>query len=184
VFYLTAAQLETGLENIRRSPTDLGNLALIVRRPEVDQREVVTEALLDPVVGLVGDNWQVRGSGMTEDGSAHPEMQLNIMNTRVISLIAGEPERWQLAGDQLYIDLDLSEDNLPPGTRLGIGEAVIEVSPIPHRGCQKFSGRFGLDALRFVNSEAGRSLHLRGINAKVVSGGTIRQGDSVRKIVQ
>lgn len=178
----SSSELEAGLGEIRSSPADEGLLDMIVRRPAVDQREVLDAAHLDLVEGLVGDSWQYRPSGLTDDGSPHPGMQLNVMNSRTISLIAGERERWALAGDQLYVDFDLSEENLPPGTRLEIGEAVIEVSPVPHRGCQKFSGRFGLDALRFVNSEVGRQLHLRGINAKVVQAGTIRRGDAIRKL--
>ena len=86
------------------------------------------------------------------DGSANPDAQLTLMNARVVALVAGERERWPLAGDQLYVDLDLSADNLPPGTRLAVGSAVIEVTPEPHTGCAKFSARFGSEALRFVNS--------------------------------
>jgi MOSC domain-containing protein YiiM len=104
------------------------------------------------------------------------------MNARVIALIAQDEDRWPLAGDQLFVDLDLSKTNLPAGTRLALGSAVIEVTAEPHTGCRKFVDRFGLDAMQFVNSEAGRRLQLRGINAKVVQGGTIRVGDLVRKI--
>ena len=135
-----------------------------------------------PSEGLVGDSWRTRGSSRTPDGSAHPNMQLNIMNARVIALVAQDKDRWQLAGDQLFIDLDLSAENLPAGTQLSLGAAVIEVSPQPHTGCQKFVARFGLDAVKFVNSAVGKELHLRGINAKVIQSGTIRVGDVVRKI--
>ncbi|HEY7786483.1 MAG TPA: hypothetical protein VIB00_17260 [Pyrinomonadaceae bacterium] len=180
--HLTMAELEAGLAEIRRSPKDEGVLDLIVRRPRTDVREVLTVGELDPAEGLIGDNWKTRGSSQTPDGSAHPEMQINVMNSRVIALVAQDKSRWQLAGDQLFLDLDLSVENLPPGTHLEIGSAVIEVSAEPHLGCRKFVSRFGLDAMKFVNSELGRELHLRGINAKVVQGGTIRVGCVAKKI--
>jgi hypothetical protein len=178
----SAEQLEAGLAHIQEAPRDGGELRLIVRRPATDQREVLAEAQLDTEKGLLGDNWQAKGSRRTDDGSAHPDMQLNIMNVRATALIAGDEDRWPMAGDQLYIDMDLSEDNLPPGTRLAIGDAVVEVTAEPHLGCQKFKQRFGEAALRFVNSERGKQLHLRGINARVVSAGTIRSSDTVAKV--
>jgi len=180
--HLTAPSLEDGLDHIRSSPTDVGRLELIVRRPAVDEREVLVQGELHLAEGLVGDTWRVRGSGRTPDGSPHPDMQLNVINARLSGLIAIDPDRRALAGDQLHIDLDLSHDNLPPGTRLALGEAVIEVTEQPHTGCAKFRRRFGADALRFVNSPTGRELRLRGLNAKVVVAGTIRQGDEVRKL--
>ena len=164
---LNAAELEQGLEGIRRSPEDHGTVEMIVRRPDVDEREVLEQGEFSTTDGLVGDTWKSRGSSRTSDGSAHPEMQLNIMNARVIDLVATSRERWPLAGDQLFIDLDLSEDNLPPGTQLELGTATIEVTAIPHTGCKKFVARFGLDAMKFVNSDISESLKLRGINAKV-----------------
>lgn len=182
VRHLTAAELEAGLAEIRRSPKDDGPLELIVRRPRVDGREVLTEGELHPSEGLVGDSWKERGSSRTADGSAHPEMQLNIINARAIALVAQGRERWPLAGDQLYLDLDLSGENLPPGTRLALGGAVIEVTAQPHTGCKKFVSRFGVEAMKFVNSEVGRRLNLRGINARVVRPGLIRVGDTARKI--
>ena len=182
VKHLTTAELEAGLDEIRRSPKDAGTLELIVRRPRVDEREVLEEAELDPSGGLVGDSWIVRGSSRTPDGSAHPEMQINIMNARAIALVAQDRERWPLAGDQLYLDLDLSGENLPAGTRLALGDAVIEVTAPPHTGCKKFVSRFGLEAMKFVNSGVGRELNLRGINARVVRRGVIRVGDVARKI--
>ena len=175
-------ELEAGLDEIRSAPADDGVVELIVVRPAVDEREVQTEGTLDRAVGLVGDTWDQRPSGRTDDGSPHPDMQLNIMNARAAALIAGDRTRWPLAGDQLYLDLDLSGENLPAGTRLALGDAVIEVTDQPHTGCAKFSGRFGVDALRFVNSPAGRELNLRGINARVVEGGVLRAGDRVRKL--
>ena len=178
---LTMKEFEAGLGDIRRAPRDEGLLELIVRRPGIGEREVVEEGLLDLNEGLVGDSWKRRGSSRTPDGSAHPDMQLNIMNSRVIALLAQDRARWQLAGDQLFINMDLSAENLPAGTRLQIGSAVIEVTPEPHNGCKKFVERFGLDAVLFVNSTLGRELHLRGINARVVQTGLVRAGDVARK---
>ena len=180
--HLSTPALEAGLDDIRNSPKDQGVLDLIVRRPEVEAREVVEVGMLDPAVGLVGDNWQHRPSSRSADGKAHPDMQLNIMNSRVAGQVAQTKDRWQLAGDQLFVDLDLSSANFPPGTRLAIGSAVVEATDQPHTGCMKFSGRFGVDALKFLNSPAGQELRMRGICAKVVQAGEIRPGDSVKKI--
>ena len=180
--HLTTAELEVGLDAIRQSPKDEGVIAMIVRRPQVDEREVLEEGALDLVEGLVGDSWKVRASTRTPDGSPHPDMQLNVMNARVIALVAGEQGRWPLAGDQLFIDMDVSQENLPPGTRLALGSAVIEVTDQPHTGCKKFAARFGLDALKLVNSPVGRQLQLRGLNAKVAQPGVIRVGDLVKKL--
>lgn len=175
-------ELEAALVHIRQTPKDEGVLQLIVRRPETEQREVLQEAELDPDKGLVGDNWSVRGSSRTPDGSALLDMQINIMNARVVALVAQEKERWSLAGDQLFIDMDLSTENLPAGTRLSIGSAVLEVTPPPHTGCQKFVSRFGIDAMKFVNSPLGKKLCLRGINARVVQAGVVRVGEAARKL--
>jgi len=182
VRHLTTEELEAGMDAVRLSPKDEGVLELIVRRPRVDEREVLEEGRLDLVEGLVGDSWKERGSSRTPDGSPHPDMQLNVMNARVLALVAQDRERWKLAGDQLIIDMDLSHENLPAGTRLALGSAVIEVTEQPHTGCHKFVARFGLDAMRFVNSDAGKRLRLRGLNARVVRPGVIRTGDAVRKI--
>ncbi|MEO5887239.1 MAG: MOSC domain-containing protein [Anaerolineales bacterium] len=179
---LTMTELEEGMEYIRQSPRDAGVLKMIVRRPNVDEREIVDECELDLQQGLAGDSWKDRGSSHTPDGSANVNAQLTIMNARVIALLAQDEARWSLAGDQLYIDMDLSEDNLPPGTRLALGSAVIEVSAQPHSGCKKFSSRFGMDAIKFVNSPEGKQLHLRGINTRVIQAGTIRVGDALKKI--
>ena len=182
VKHLTMQELEAALDHLRDAPKDDGLLQLIVCRPTVDQREVLEQAELDPVKGLIGDSWCVRGSSKTPDGSPHPEMQINIMNARVTALVAQEKERWPLAGDQLYIDMDLSKENLPPGTRLQVGSAVLEVSPWPHTGCKKFVARFGEEAMKFVNSTVGKELCLRGINAKVVQAGIVKVGETARKI--
>jgi hypothetical protein len=180
--HLTMDELVAALDHLRQAPKDDGMVELIVRRPQVDLREVIDEAELDPAGGLIGDNWSIRGSSRTPDGSAHPEMQINIMNARVTALVAQERERWPLAGDQLYIDLDLSKENLPAGSRIAVGSAVLEVSPLPHLGCHKFVSRFGIDAMKFVNSAVGKQLCLRGINAKVVQGGVVKVGQTARKL--
>jgi hypothetical protein len=180
--HVMGADLEAGLDEIRRSPADEGRLELIVRRPGVNEREILAEGVLDHSDGLVGDTWKRRRSTRTPDGSPHPGMQLNVMNARAAGLIAGSPARWALAGDQLYVDLDLSEANLPAGTLLELGSAVIEITDQPHRGCAKFAARFGQEALRFVNSPVGRELRLRGLNARVVVAGRVRTGDVVAKV--
>jgi hypothetical protein len=182
VRHLTKEELQAGLEHILKSPKNAGVLELIVRRPDVNLRETLEAAELDAVRGLVGDSWVKRGSSRTPDGSSHPHMQLNVMNSRVISLLAVEKSRWQLAGDQLYIDLDLSEENLPAGTQLSLGSAIIEVTPPPHTGCEKFVSRFGVEATKFVNSPHGRQLHLRGVNARVIQSGIVRIGDLAKKL--
>jgi hypothetical protein len=171
------------LENVRRSPADEGRVELIARRPEVDAREVMDEATLDPDVGLVGDNWSVKPSLKT--GAPNPEAQLTVMNARVARLVSGgdDRERWAQAGDQLYVDMDLSSANLPPGTRLRLGdEVVIEVSAEPHLGCGKFLKRFGLEAQKLVNSTVGRELNMRGLNTTIVTGGVVRTGDPIVKL--
>jgi RimJ/RimL family protein N-acetyltransferase len=175
------AELAAGLEHVRRSPRDGGAIELVVRRPREGEREVVDAADLDPLEGLVGDDWKQRGSRKTTDGSAHPAMQLTLMNARTAALVAGHRERWPLAGDQLYLDLDLSQANLPAGARLALGDALIEVTAEPHLGCRKFAERFGASAVEFVNSDVGRALRLRGANARIVRGGRIRTGDVARK---
>lgn len=179
--HLSLAELEQGLDTIRNSPADHGVLELIVRRPEVDAREVLDEGRLDPAHGLVGDGWKSRWTRDHEGGLPDPEKQLTLMNSRVIALVAGDRTRWPLAGDQLFVDLDLSAANLPPGTRLSLGTAEIEITPPPHTGCKKFVSRFGVDALKFLNSPVGRQLNFRGVHARVVTPGTVRAGDRVKK---
>jgi MOSC domain-containing protein YiiM len=181
VEHLSRERLEAGLDHVRQSPPDRGRLMLVVRRPEVGRRDLPQEAVLDHVTGLDGDNWLTRGSSSTPDGSAHPDKQVTVINARLAELVAGGTERMALAGDQLYVDLDLSVDNLPPGTLLAVGEAVLRVSEAPHTGCAKFIERFGTEAMRFVNSRTGRRLRLRGMNTRIVVPGTIRLGDLVVK---
>ena len=175
-------QLNAGLDLIRRSPEDAGTLLKVVQRPAVDRRNVVAEGKLDVEDGLVGDSWKDRGSKSTADGSANPEAQITIINSRALQLMSRSEERWPLAGDQLVIDIDMSVANMPPGTRLSIGSAVLEISAQPHTGCVKFAARFGNDALRFVSTPTGQDLRLRGANTRVVRSGTIRAGDVVKKV--
>jgi hypothetical protein len=180
--HLNRQELEAGLGDIKRSPLDNGTLQMIVGRPAVDEREVLGEGRLDLVDGLVGDTWRTRENTTRPDGSADPEAQLTVMNSRLAALVAGTPDHGGLAGDQLYIDFDLSVRHLAAGSRLQMGEAVIEITAKPHRGCAKFAARFGNEALRFVNTGEGLALNLRGRNAKVVMPGAIKRGDAVRRI--
>jgi hypothetical protein len=182
VRHLTREELEAGVGEIRNAPKDGGVLQMIVRRPSVDEREVLAEAELSLHEGIVGDTWRLRSSSRMPDGGPHPDMQLNVIGSRAIGLIAQDRSRWPLAGDQLFVDLDLAAENLPAWTKLQIGSAIIEVTDQPHTGCAKFVSRFGVEAMKFVNSSLGRSLNLRGINARVVQPGTIRVGDVVRKL--
>jgi len=179
--YRTMEEMEAGQDFIHQSPRDTGTLEMIVRRPREDEREVIEEAELSLVDGLVGDNWKPRGSKIMPDGSAHPDRQITLINSRLIGLLAREREFWPRAGDQLYVDLDLSAENLPPGTQLAIGGAVLEATGLPHTGCRKFSARFGVDALQFISAPERKALRLRGIYAKVVEPGIIRRGDRVQK---
>jgi MOSC domain-containing protein YiiM len=172
--HVDLSTLEAGIGEIRRSPAEVGTVELIVRRPAENEREVLSEAQLDTGEGMIGDGWLAR------DGDVW--RQITVMNARSVALLAGSRDRWPLAGDQLYVDFDLSAENLPPGARVEVGAAILEVSDKPHRGCKKFSARYGLDALRFVNSRAGYALNLRGINARVVRSGVVRAGDTVRKL--
>jgi hypothetical protein len=173
--HLSTEQLEQGVEHILASPTDNAELKLIVRRPDVDERETPQQARLDVEVGLVGDSWSTRAKVV-------PDMQLNIMNSRVVDCVAGSEDRWPLAGDQLFVDMDLSGENLPPGTQITLGDAIVEITELPHTGCKKFAARFGVDAVVFVNSGRGKTLNFRGICAKVVKSGDISVGDIARKL--
>lgn len=181
-YKLSMEELEANIDHILASPKDEGIIEMILIRPAVDQRQEVEEAVIDQVVGVVGDNWKTRGSKSTTDGSADPDAQVTIMNSRVIDLLAQEKSRWRLAGDQFYIDFDLSQENLPPGQQIQLGTAVLEVSPSPHQGCAKFSARFGKDAHKFVNNRRGSEHRLRGVNMKVVQPGTVRVGERVKKL--
>jgi MOSC domain-containing protein YiiM len=182
IVHLTKTELENGLERILQAPKDDGTVELIVTRPGVNDRKIADQVELDLEQGVVGDNWKTRGYAKTEDGSAHPGMQVTIMNSRVAALVAQSNNRWALAGDQFFVDMDLSEQNLPRGSRIAIGSAELEVSFEPHLGCKKFVERFGLEAMKFVNSPKGKQLKLRGINARVVKPGKVKQGDLLRKL--
>ena len=173
---ISAAESEAALDHVRAAPADVGSLELIACRPGVGEREVMEEAELDVDAGLVHDSWSRRGK------RPNPEAQVTLMSARAAALIAGDRDRWALAGDQLYVEFDLSGANLPPGTRLAVGSAVVEVSDLPHLGCSKFAERYGEEAREFVNSPEGVALNLRGINARVVQGGTVRRGDPIRKL--
>ena len=177
VKHMTLEELEVGLLNIAESPKSEGVMELIVRRPQTLEREILEVGELDVAEGLVGDNWKARGSKSTPDGSANPEMQLTLMNSRIIQLISQDRDRWHLAGDQFFVDMDLSQENLQAGTRVAMGSAIIEVTPVPHTGCKKFIERFGVDAMIFVNSQLGKKLNLRGVNTKVIQSGSVRSGE-------
>jgi hypothetical protein len=181
VEHLSRERLFAGLDRIRAAPPDGGRVVLIVRRPAVGERELLAEAVLSREMGLGGDNWLPRGSSRTPDGSADPDKQITVMNARVAELVAGGTDRMPLCGDQLYVDLDLSVDNLPAGSLLAVGQAVLRVSEAPHTGCAKFVARFGAEAMRFVNGRIGRQLRMRGMNTRVVVPGTIRLGDLAAK---
>lgn len=175
--------LDADLDRVRSAPAEAGTVRLIVRRPAIEERELIEVGELDLDDGLVGDMWARRPSSSTEDGGPNPDAQVTLMSSRAAALIAGDdPTDWAEAGDQLYVDLDLSRENLPARTRLRVGDAVLEVSESPHLGCGKFARRFGVDALKLVNSDTGRALRLRGVNTRVLEPGTVRRGDPVVKL--
>ena len=174
-------ELEAGLPHVLASPTGAGTVELIACRPEEGERKVLEEAQFDIELGLIGDMWHRRGSKRTADGGPNPLAQVTLMNARAVDLIAGgDHSRWALAGDQLYVDLDITEASLPAGTRLGVGTAVLELTTEPHTGCDKFRARFGGAAVKFVNGGTYRHLRLRGANARVVEPGVVRRGDAIR----
>lgn len=180
--HFTLTELEDGLTQLGASPDNDGVVEMIVSRPAVSERLTLERAELQSGQGLVGDNWRVRGSSRTEDGSANPEAEITLMNSRAVQVIAGERERWSLAGDQIFVDFDLSIDNLPAGQRIAIGTAILEVSATPHTGCAKFTERFGSGAIRFVNSPEGRQARRRGVNTRIIQGGIIQTGDKITKL--
>jgi len=171
----TTAELEEFLDHISASPSDGGPIEMIVRRPGEDERETVESGRLDRELGLVGDDWSRRGE-------PHPGTELTLINSRVLEAVAGDRDRWPLAGDQIVVDLDLSKDNLPAGTRLKVGDAEVEISPIPHTGCAKFAARYGREGLRFVNVGEGRERRFRGVYATVIEDGSFSIGDKITKV--
>jgi hypothetical protein len=179
----TTADLQASLAHLRAAPADIGTLDLVVRRPDVGVREILEEGVLDETDGLLGDNWLGRATSRAIAEGRHLDAMITVMSARMVGLLGDTDGARALAGDQLYVDLDLSHDNLPAGSRLAIGEdTVLQVSAKPHAGCQKFRKRFGDDAVAFVNSDEGSRMRLRGLNARVVHGGVVRPGDVVRRL--
>ncbi|MEO2004026.1 MAG: MOSC domain-containing protein [Candidatus Poribacteria bacterium] len=179
--HLTTEQIEARLDWLKASPADSGALEGICIRPKVNEREELERCLLSPEGGVEGDFWAEVNRKMLAEGSSYSAGQVALMNSRAIEAVAGSRDRWKLAGDQLFVDFDLSESNLAPGDRLHVGPAILEIVPIPHTGCDLFKERFGMDAVKFINSAVGKSMRLRGIFAQVVQEGVVSIGDSVRK---
>jgi MOSC domain-containing protein YiiM len=178
----SAAELEQGLAEVLASPSDIGTLEAIVIRPVEDARRVVQVATLSPEWGVEGDRWF---SPAADGQELDPRHQVSLMNWRILRQIAGDDDSICLAGDNLIVDLDLSEANLPPGSRLAIGANVeIEITELPHSGCNAFAHRYGAEARAFINNDRGRELHLRGRYGRVITGGSIGVGDAVRKLRQ
>ncbi|WP_419856298.1 MOSC domain-containing protein [Candidatus Poriferisodalis sp.] len=182
VRHRSTAELEAALPHIRGAPRSAGTIHLIVRRPGEDAREVLDVAEINDAEGVAGDTWNQRSSPTSADGGPHPDAQITIMSTRAAAAVIGPVERWPLAGDQIYADLDISHETLPAGAQLRLGDAILEVTAKPHRGCAKFAARFGRDALRFVNTGEGRDLRMRGVNCRVVQPGTVRTGDPITRL--
>ena len=180
--YQTTEQLEAGMAGVLDAPSAEGPVRLVVRRPGRGQREILAEGQLDTELGLVGDDW-INRPGMNRD-TPSPYAQVTVMNARVAELISGDPDpaSWAQCGDQLYVDLDISEANMPPGTRIGVGAAVLEVQSEPHTGCVQFRSWWGGDALRHISTEQGQALRMRGVNTRVVQSGIVRPGDRARKL--
>lgn len=172
--------LDAALDLIRAAPKDQGTIELIARRPAAGTREVVDHVRFSTELGVVGDGWHRRPSRKT--GAPNIDQQVSMMNARAIAAIAPNREDWANAGDQLYIDFDISTENLPVGTKLAFGTAVLQISPHPHRGCAKFTKRFGEDVTRWVNTDVGCALRLRGVMAQVLVEGDARRGDVIRKL--
>jgi hypothetical protein len=182
--HMTAIELEQGLPEVLASPRDAGTLNSIFVRPAANERRTLAEARLTPEGGIDGDRWVTDSYYRLPDGTSDPRCQLSLMNDRLLRQLAGGDEAMCLAGDNLIVDFDLSEENLPPGARLAIGpDAIIELTDLPHTGCGKFAKRYGDAARAFVNIKDRKPFHLRGRYAKVVHGGTVRTGDEVRKLI-
>ena len=171
---LSYDELEAGWAKAAPSPSDDGSVDMIVRRPARDQREELASAAFTAEAGLAGDDWLRR--------SGNPQAQITLMNSRLIHLLTGDKSRWAEAGDQLFVDMDISKANLPPGARLQIGEVVMEISPLPHEGCTKFARRFGGPARKWIMSDQGVLERRRGVYATVIEDGIINQGDRIQKL--
>ena len=180
-YHRPLAEIERDVAGMGSSPVDNGVVEMIVCRPSIDERQVLDEGVLDVTHGLRGDSWETRGARIPGRGP-DPLRQITVMNSRILASIAGDRDRWQLAGDQLIVDLDLSIDSLPAGRRLQIGDAVVEVTEPPHTGCSKFAGRFGADALAWANGPVGRLQRRRGMHVRVLVSGTVRPGDAIHKL--
>ena len=180
--HLAHARLEAGLPHILGAPKDQGLLRGIVVRPAKGERREPETCLLSLAGGAEGDHWAKGCWKTTPEGKPDPDVQICIMPARAIELIAGERANWAPAGDNLFIDMDLTPDNLPPGSRIGLGAAELEITAVPHNGCDSFIARYGRDACVFVNTGEGKRNRLRGIYARVVRDGVVSAGDSVRKL--
>ena len=178
----TRAELEAALEHILASPADGGAVELLQIRPARGEREVLSSVRVTAAGGAEGDRWLASARKDENTGELWPDTQLTLMNSRMIEAIAGEKKNWPPAGDQLFVDLDLSTENLPAGQRLAIGSAIIQITAEPHLGCDQFIARYGIDACRYINSRRGRELRLRGVNAKIVQDGEISTGNVATKV--
>ncbi len=176
---VSAAEIEAGMAHVAASPKDAGRVEAIFIRPETDEREALQEVRISPEGGVEGDRWSRSGR---EEKAPDPRSQVSLMNVRVLNLIAPDKERWPMAGDNLIVDLDLDVENLPVGQRLSIGNAVLEVTEVPHPGCKKFLARYGKDAMGYINANERKDLRLRGVFAKVIEPGTVSVGDTIDKV--
>jgi MOSC domain-containing protein YiiM len=176
------AELQQGLPFILAAPQDDGVLRSIVERPSHGERLTPKASEVSLARGVHGDHWEKGCWRTTEDGKPDPDVQICIMSARCIELIAGSIENWPPAGDNLFIDMDLTPANMPPGQRFAIGTALFEITGVPHNGCDQFIARFGRDAVLFVNTGDGKRLRLRGIYARVIKDGRIAAGDRVAKL--
>lgn len=181
--HLSRDELEAGLAHVVAAPKDGGTVEMIVARPRKGERQELSNAQLSLAGGVEGDHW-AKGCWLSkDDGSPHPDVQICIMNARMIDLAAnGDKSRWSLAGDNLFIDMDLSRKNLAAGQRLRLGNAEVEITAVPHTGCEAFIERYGRDACVFVNVGAGKEHRLRGVYARVVRDGVVAVGDHFTKI--
>ncbi len=180
--HTTSDELNDKMDWLLDSPKDGGVVRGIVVRPATDEREELQEARLSPEGGVEGDRWASTAQRKLKDGRLNPDVQVTLTNARLIELLAKERSRWSLSGDQIYVDMDLSMENLQPGQRLAIGSTVLEISEVPHRGCSKYRSRFGQAGFDLVDSARGRELRFRGVYAQIVKEGTVGVGDQIHKV--